>query len=109
MPPPLDKSLFTLTIDESKEEAGATDLFDSNGEPLYRRRWGDSKEGSYAVNIFGQYTGGIYLGMYLCRIVDPLSDSLLATVTAPNATSKNKLIELHNPTIKVELNFTGRL
>ncbi|KAF8606033.1 hypothetical protein BDV93DRAFT_543190 [Ceratobasidium sp. AG-I] len=92
MPPPLDKNLFTLTIDESKEETGATDLLDSNGEPVYRRRWGDSKEGSYAVNIF-----------------DPLSDSLLATVTAPNATSKNKLIELHNPTIKVELNFTGRL
>ncbi|KAF8757637.1 hypothetical protein RHS01_03256 [Rhizoctonia solani] len=41
--------------------------------------------------------------------VDHLSDSLLATVTAPNATSKSKSIELHNPTIVVELNFTGRL
>ena len=61
MPPPLDKNLFTLTIDESKEETGATDLLDSNGEPVYRRRWGDSKEGSYAVNIFGQYVGIFYL------------------------------------------------
>ncbi|CAE6417864.1 unnamed protein product [Rhizoctonia solani] len=92
MPPPLDKNLYTLTIEESKDEPGATDLFDSDGVALYRRRWGDSKEGSYAINLF-----------------DHLSDSLLATVTAPNATSKNKSIELHNPTIVVELNFTGRL
>ncbi|QRV88898.1 hypothetical protein RhiJN_16916 [Ceratobasidium sp. AG-Ba] len=92
MPPPLDKNLFTLTIENSKEETGAIDLYDSDGVAVYRRRWGDSKEGSYAVNIF-----------------DPLSDSLLATVTAANATSKNKVIELHNPTIKIELNFTGRL
>ncbi|KAG8754216.1 hypothetical protein FRC12_011268 [Ceratobasidium sp. 428] len=92
MPPPLDKNLFTLSIENSKEEAGATDLYDSDGVAVYRRRWGDSKEGSYAVNIF-----------------DPLSDSLLATVTAVNATSKNKVIELHNPTIKIDLTFTGRL
>ncbi|CAE6449339.1 unnamed protein product [Rhizoctonia solani] len=92
MPPPLDKNLYTLTIEESKDEPGATDLFDSDGVALYRRRWGDSKEGSYAINLF-----------------DHLSDSLLATVTAPNATSKSKSIELHNPTIVVELNFTGRL
>ncbi|KAG9102517.1 hypothetical protein FRC06_001893 [Ceratobasidium sp. 370] len=92
MPPPLDKNLFTLTIESSKEEAGATDLIDPDGVAVYRRRWGDSKEGSYAVNIF-----------------DPLSDSLLATVTAANATSKNKVIELHNPTIKIDLTFTGRL
>ncbi|CAE7124972.1 unnamed protein product [Rhizoctonia solani] len=92
MPPPLDKNLYTLTIEESKDEPGATDLLDSDGVALYRRRWGDSKEGSYAINIF-----------------DHLSDSLLATVTASNATSKNKVIELHNPTILVELNFTGRL
>ncbi|KAJ1306832.1 hypothetical protein OPQ81_007817 [Rhizoctonia solani] len=92
MPPPLDKNLYTLTIEESKDEPGATDLLDSDGAGIYRRRWGDSKEGSYAINIF-----------------DHLSDSLLATVTAPNATSKNKVIELHNPTTTVELNFTGRL
>ncbi|KEP55202.1 hypothetical protein V565_007080 [Rhizoctonia solani 123E] len=92
MPPPLDKNLFTLTIEESKDEPGATDLCDSDGVALYRRRRGDSKEGSYAINIF-----------------DHLSDSLLATVTALNATSKNKVIELHNPTIIIELNFTGRL
>ncbi|KAG8713851.1 hypothetical protein FRC08_012717 [Ceratobasidium sp. 394] len=92
MPPPLDKNLFTLTIENSKEEAGATDLIDSDGVAVYRRRWGDSKEGSYAVNIF-----------------DALSDSLLATVTAANATSKNKVIELHNPTILIDLTFTGRL
>jgi hypothetical protein len=57
MPPPLDKNLFTLSIENSKEEAGATDLYDTDGVAVYRRRWGDSKEGSYAVNIFGKYTG----------------------------------------------------
>lgn len=55
MPPPLDKNLYTLSIEESKEESGATDLFDADGVALYRRRWGDAKEGSYAINIFGQY------------------------------------------------------
>ncbi|KAG8748407.1 hypothetical protein FRC10_005954 [Ceratobasidium sp. 414] len=109
MPPPLDKNLFTLTIESSKEEAGATDLIDSDGVAVYRRRWGDSKEGSYAVNIFGRFVGLGKLGPFLRSIKDPLSDSLLATVTAANATSKNKVIELHNPTIKIDLNFTGRL
>lgn len=43
-----------------------------------------------------------------CR-VDPLSQSLLATATAPSATSKHKTIELHNPSKIVELKFTGTL
>lgn len=40
---------------------------------------------------------------------DPLSESLLATITASSATAKTKLIELHNPSAKVELTFTGTL
>ena len=40
---------------------------------------------------------------------DPLSESLLATITAASATAKTKLIELHNPSAKVELAFTGTL
>jgi len=40
---------------------------------------------------------------------DPLSESLLATVTASSATAKSKLIELHNPSAKVPLAFTGTL
>ena len=40
---------------------------------------------------------------------DPLSESLLATITASSATAKTKFIELHNPSAKVELAFTGTL
>ena len=45
-----------------------------------------------------------------CAIsVDPHSGSLLASVTAPSATSKHKTIELHNPSKIVELKYTGTL
>lgn len=40
---------------------------------------------------------------------DPMSGSLLVTVTAPSATSKTKIVELCNPTITVELKYTGTL
>ena len=36
-----------------------------------------------------------------------MSESLLATVTSPNAVDKQKKIELHNPTAEVELKHTG--
>ena len=38
-----------------------------------------------------------------------MSESLLATATAPAPTSKFKSIELYNPTSVVELKFTGTL
>lgn len=41
--------------------------------------------------------------------IDPLSESLLCTVSAPAATSKAKTIELHNPSVPVELKYTGTL
>ena len=40
---------------------------------------------------------------------DTLSESLLATVSAPSATNKHKTLQLHNPDILVELKFTGTL
>lgn len=43
------------------------------------------------------------------RGLEPLYDSLLATVTAPSASSKHKTIELHNPSVPVELKHTGTL
>ncbi|THH13744.1 hypothetical protein EW146_g6498 [Bondarzewia mesenterica] len=41
--------------------------------------------------------------------VEPLSESLLASATAPSATSKHKIIELHNPSQVVELKSVGTL
>ncbi|KAJ2973517.1 hypothetical protein NUW54_g12050 [Trametes sanguinea] len=39
----------------------------------------------------------------------PLSESVLATVTAPSPTSKHKTIQLHNPDLIVELKYTGTI
>ncbi len=38
-----------------------------------------------------------------------MSESLLVTATAPTATSKVKTLELCNPTLAVELKYTGTL
>jgi hypothetical protein len=40
---------------------------------------------------------------------DPLSESLLITAVAPNASAKIKTLELYNPTSMVELKSTGTL
>ncbi|KAI0291875.1 hypothetical protein BC826DRAFT_1021441 [Russula brevipes] len=40
---------------------------------------------------------------------DPMSQSLLASATAPHASSKHKTIELHNPSHIVEFKSTGTL
>ena len=41
------------------------------------------------------------------NVADYDSQSLLATVSAPNVSSKAKTIELHNPTSVVEIKYTG--
>ena len=40
---------------------------------------------------------------------DPLSEALLASATAPSATTKHKTLELYNPSNVVELKYTGTL
>jgi hypothetical protein len=42
-------------------------------------------------------------------LADPMSQSLLASATAPHATSKHKTIELYNPSQVVEFKSTGTL
>lgn len=42
-------------------------------------------------------------------VLDPMSESLLATATAPASTSKHKTLELYNPSTVVELKYTGTL
>lgn len=41
--------------------------------------------------------------------IDPLSEALLASATAPSATTKHKTLELYNPSKVVELKYTGTL
>ncbi|PVF99867.1 hypothetical protein CPB86DRAFT_783253 [Serendipita vermifera] len=88
----LDQNLFTLAIAGSTEEPGALDLTDPNtGTIHYRKRMNPpTAENGYTFSLY-----------------DPLSDSLLCTITAPNSAAKQKWIELHNPEAKVEMNFTG--
>ncbi|KAF8573597.1 hypothetical protein K439DRAFT_1555807 [Ramaria rubella] len=88
----LDKNLFTLNLEPSKIEPSALDLVDPSGTVHYRKRFIPDEAGKY-----------------LFSLSDPLSDSILATATAPTATSKEKIIELHNPSVIVPLNFKGTL
>jgi hypothetical protein len=43
------------------------------------------------------------------HVPDPMSQSLLASATAPSSTSKHKTIELYNPSHVVEFKSTGTL
>ena len=49
------------------------------------------------------------LALILTDVPDPMSQSLLASATAPHATSKHKTIELYNPSQVVEFKSTGTL
>lgn len=42
-------------------------------------------------------------------LLDPLCDGLLASVNSPTASSKQKSIELHNPSVVTELKYTGSM
>ncbi|KAF7794379.1 hypothetical protein EIP86_005513 [Pleurotus ostreatoroseus] len=86
----LDQNLFTLLFAPSKDDPNVTDLVDLSENPHYRKE-----------RVIGE--------TYRINVYDPLSQSLLASATAPHATSKHKTIELHNPSKTVELKYTGTL
>ncbi|KAK7683402.1 hypothetical protein QCA50_013665 [Cerrena zonata] len=86
----LDQNLFTLNIEPSKDDPNVLDLTDPSGNAHYKK---------------ARVPGNVYK----INVYDPLSESLLATATAPNATSKHKTIELHNPSSVVELKYSGTI
>ncbi|PPR01691.1 hypothetical protein CVT24_001519 [Panaeolus cyanescens] len=86
----LDKNLFTLLFTPHKDNPNVTDLVDPLGNPHYRKQRVPGPE-------------------YKIEVYDFVSESLLATASAPSASSKVKTIELHNPSSVVELKFTGTL
>lgn len=86
----LDRNLFTLSIAPNKRDPAIQDLVLPSGVVHYSK---EREAGTlYRINIF-----------------DPMSQSMLASATAPHASSKHKTIELHNPTQVVEFKSTGTL
>ncbi|KAI0793634.1 hypothetical protein C8Q74DRAFT_1215186 [Fomes fomentarius] len=86
----LDQGLFSLNVTQRPDDRNIVDLIDSKGVPQYTKRRLPGTE-------------------YTIELYDSLSEGLLATVTAPNATSKHKTLQLHNPDSIVELKYTGTI
>ncbi|OCH84699.1 hypothetical protein OBBRIDRAFT_383395 [Obba rivulosa] len=86
----LDQNLFTLHVTPHPDDPTVLDLVDPKGTAHYRKQ---------------RVPGNVYH----VEVYDPLSESLLASATAPSATSKHKTLQLHNPDTVVELRHTGTL
>ncbi|EMD38768.1 hypothetical protein CERSUDRAFT_92805 [Gelatoporia subvermispora B] len=86
----LDQNLFTLNVTPHPDEPTVIDLIDPKGTVHYRKQ---------------RVSGNVYH----IDVYDPVSESLLASATAPSATTKHKTIQLHNPDSVVELRYTGTL
>ncbi|KAI0709639.1 hypothetical protein C8T65DRAFT_727346 [Cerioporus squamosus] len=86
----LDQNLYTLNFSQRADDPNAIDLIDSNGVVQYTKRRLPGNE-------------------YKIEVYDPLSEGLLATVTAPSATNKHKTLQLYNPDLVVELKYTGTI
>ncbi|KAG5647919.1 hypothetical protein DXG03_007843 [Asterophora parasitica] len=86
----LDQNLFTLNLVQHKDDPHVVDLIDPSGTIHYRKQRVLSPE-------------------YKAEVYDPISQSLLITATSPTVTGKAKTLELYNPTILVDLKYTGTL
>ncbi|KAA1475541.1 hypothetical protein DENSPDRAFT_842339, partial [Dentipellis sp. KUC8613] len=86
----LDQNLFTLTIAPQADDPAFVDLADASGTVHYRKQRIPGT--AYHINVF-----------------EPLSEALLASASAPGATSKHKTIELFNPSLSVPLDSVGTL
>ncbi|KAG6876772.1 hypothetical protein C0992_011853 [Termitomyces sp. T32_za158] len=93
----LDQNLFTLHLTPNKENPNIVDLVDPSGTTHYSKHRLPGAE--YKIEVYGTFRSRPH----------PLSQSLLITASSPNATSKTKTLELYNPTILVELKYTGTL
>jgi len=105
----LDKNLFTLLLTPHKDNPNVIDLMDPSGTVHYRKQRVPGPE--YKIEVYGLFllTPRFVRAFIFYRPLDPMSESLLATATAPSPTNKVKTIELCNPTSVVELKYTGTL
>lgn len=108
----LDQNLFTLNISARDADPTVVDFVDPKGTVHYSRR--RILGSTYGIEVFGTWISNLtawartYDALNV-GLADPLSESTLASVSAPSATSKHKTLQLHNPDSVVELKSTGTL
>ena len=107
----LDKNLFTLQFTPSPSDPNVIDLVDPSGVVHYRKH--RVQGAAYEINVYGMTahprptsTMGLFLPL---AFPDPISGSILISVTAPNPVSRQKTLELFNPSILVELKDVGKV
>ena len=107
----LDKNLFTLQFTPSPDDANVIDLVDPSGAAHYRKHRVQGT--TYEINVYGKTfhpcpvtAMGLFLSL---AFTDPISGSLLISGTAPNPVSRQKTLELFNPSIIVELKDVGKV
>ena len=106
----LDKNLFTLLFTPHKDNQNVIDLVDPSGTVHYRKQRVPGSE--YKIEVYGLFiilTLDVVRAFTVYCALDPMSESLLATATAPSPVNKVKTIELCNPTSVVEIKYTGTL
>ncbi|KAG6374661.1 hypothetical protein JVT61DRAFT_4026 [Boletus reticuloceps] len=110
----LDKNLFTLFVAPIPSYPAGTvvDLTDGSGTVHYRKRRivsDEQQQQVYRIEVSGTHSEPRTDWIAHDASTDPLSEALLASATAPSATSKHKTLELYNPSKVVELKYTGTL
>ncbi|TFK52060.1 hypothetical protein OE88DRAFT_1658838 [Heliocybe sulcata] len=86
----LDQNLFTLNLVQRPDNPLIIDLVDNNGTTHYRKQ---------------RVPGTVYK----IELLDPLSESVLSTATAPSPQNKHKTVELYNPNLAIDLKYSGTL
>ena len=108
----LDQNLFTLVLTPNPSFPAGTvvDLTDPSGTIHYRKRRivTQQQQQVYRIDVSGKSHSNAIEVAYDAS-TDPLSEALLASATAPSATSKHKTLQLYNPSNVVELKYTGTL
>ncbi len=103
----LDQNLFTLHFTQNKDNPNVIELVDPSGNIHYRRHRIPGQ--TYKIELYGIQLEQYSNMDYTHSDVDPTSEALLATAASPSSSSKHKTLELCNPTLVIELKYTGTL
>ena len=107
----LDKNLFTLQFTPSPDDPNVIDLVDPSGVVHYRKH--RVQGATYEINVYGETIhprSVSAVGLFLSStFTDPISESLLISGTSPNPVSRQKTLELFNPSTIVELKDIGKV